>query len=413
MRSFALLGSLLAILCFAGPASATDFRSVEGAYVLQPDQSVSNELWLMAATIDIRGQANDDLFLLSETAATTSTNAPASIQLAGTALGDVWAAGDSIESSGAIRRHARLLGYRYIQAGGTFERNLIAAGGSISVPESASIAGDALLAGRDVIVEGTIAGKTRLYAESATLAGRFGGDVTVIATAITVMPGTHIEGNLVYRDGENKEMILDPKVALQGKLIRLAPPAKAVQGWPSLGDVTLQLMLCMAAILVGIVFAGIFPSLTAMSVQRLTQSFWKCLFLGFVAFCLIPMTAFFLALTLVGIPLALLALCAYAILVYAGKLTAALYLGYRVVHRFAEPAAPRLFPLLALGALLIYAAALLPFPIDILVWFGFTLPGMGALAGAIMDRRTPVFMTFPPPPASGPPPLPNEPPPGR
>lgn len=404
MKSLPALACLACILTLAVPAQATDFHSIPGPFRLAPAETISNEFWAIASTFDLQGQAQDDLFLLSGSSYGAATNAQASIRFSGTALGDVWAAGDGIETSGLIRRHARLLGYRFIQAGGTFERNLMAAGGTISLPTNSAVAGDAWLAGREVIVEGTVSGRTRIYAESITLSGSFGGPVTLSAPQITITPGTRIGGDLLYRSTE--DLMLDSNVTLGGKMIRLEDPAPVRRG-TTLNDVTMQMFLCAAALLTGLLVTALFPAIMVSSLQRLTLEFWKSLLLGVVAFCLIPMASFFLLFTLVGIPLSVLALFAYAILVYTGKIAGALWLGHRILYRRGQPAVVRLFPLLALGLLLIYAAALLPFPIDILVWFGFTLPGMGALAGAIMDRRSMVIMAVPQSPVPAPPPLPG------
>lgn len=402
-RRSAIAAALLLIA--ATPVFATDFHSQATDFTHPPEQVQTNELWLMARTITLQGQAMDDLLLFAEASTGMATNTPSTIRMGGQTRGSVWAAGESIEISGVIERHARLLGYRLVQVPGRIERNLIAVGGTISLPATATVAGDALLAGREVVIEGSVAGNTRIYAESATLSGRFTGDVSIAAATITVMPGTHIGGNLHYR--MDQDLILDSNVSLGGKLIRetLPPPAPQTR---SAGDYVLQLALCMAAVMVGLVFTLLFPGLTSLSLQRMMDSFWKCLLIGFVAFCLIPMTAFMLLLTLVGLPLSLLTLLAYTILIYLGKVVAALYLGHLILFRRAKPPALRLFPVLTLGLLTIYTAALLPFPIDILVWFTFTLLGMGAIVGAILDRRTLVLVAGPgeQPPAA-PPPLPG------
>ncbi len=404
MKRLCLLACGFLFLSLGLPVQATDFRSLPGPFHPGPAEVLTNELWVIASTIEIQGQAQDDLFLLSAASHGTASNSPASIQLSGTAQGDIWAAGDGIETSGRIERHARLLGYRFIQAGGNIGRNLMAVGGTFSLPRTASVAGDVWLAGRDVILEGTVGGRTRIYAESVTLSGSFGGPVTVVSPKITLLPGTRIEGDLLYRSKE--DLVLDSNIQLAGKLIRREDPAPVRHS--SLSDgLPLQLGLFSAALLTGLILTALFPAIMVSSLQRLTTEFWKSLLLGLVAFCLIPMTAFFLIFTLIGIPLSLLALCAYGILVYTGKIAGALWMGHWLIYRGTRPAIVRLFPLLALGLLFLYAATLLPFPIDILVWFGFTLPGMGALAGAIMDRRSTVFMTLPRNPASEPPPLPG------
>jgi cytoskeletal protein CcmA (bactofilin family) len=387
------------------PVFATDFRSQSTDFTGSAEQVLTNELWLMASTITLPGQAMDDLLLFAEASTGVATNVPSTIRIGGQAHGSVWAVGESIEISGVIARHARLLGYRLIEVSGRIERNLIAVGSTISLPPTATVTGDALLVGREVVVEGSVAGNTRIYAESVTLAGRLTGDVTMAAATITVMPGTHIGGNLHYR--MDQDLILDSDVSLGGKLIRetLPPPTPRTL---SAGDYVLQLALCMAAIMVGLVFALLFPGIAGLSLQRMMDSFWKCLLIGFVAFCLIPMTAFMLLLTLVGLPLSLLTVLAYIILIYLGKVVAALYLGHWILFRRTKPPALRLFPVLTLGLVTIYTAALLPFPIDILVWFTFTLLGMGAIVGAILDRRTAVLVAYPgEQPPSAPPPLPG------
>jgi cytoskeletal protein CcmA (bactofilin family) len=399
---------ILIVFLLAWPPSgfATDFHFQDTDYTCGAGKVLTNELWLMARTIDLKGEAMDDLLLYAETSnAGITTNASSTVQVGGIVQGSIWAAGESIETTGIIERHARLLGYRFVEISGQIKRNLIAVGGTISMPASAVISGNALFAGREVMLEGSVAGNTTIYAESATLAGSFTGNVTIVASAITVMPGTRIGGNLNYR--MNQELILDSGVALRGNLIRLETPVAAPKK-ATLGDYIMQLGLCMAAILAGLAFSRLFPVMTGLCMQRITDSFWKSLLIGFVAFCLIPTTAFFLLFTIIGIPLSLIALLFYIILLYLGKIIAALYLGQWMIYRHTKPPVIHPLPLLTLGLATLYTAAMIPFPIDILVWFTFTLLGMGAIVGAILDRRTPVLMAYPtgkppvaPPPLTG------------
>lgn len=396
----------VALLACTPSGFATDFQFQATDFTCEAGNVLTNELWLMARTIDLKGAAMDDLLLYAEASnAGSTTNAPSTVQVGGMVQGSIWAAGESIETTGIIERHARLLGYRFTGVSGHIKRNLIAVGGTISMLPAATISGDALFAGREVMLEGSVAGNTTIYAESATLAGNFTGNVTIVASSINVMPGTRINGNLNYR--MNQELILDSGVALRGNLVRMEPPVSTPRKTTA-GDYILQLGLCMAAILTGLVFARLFPVMMGLCMQRMMGSFWKCLLIGFVAFCLIPTTAFFLLFTIIGIPLSLIAFLAYLILLYIGKIIAALYLGHWLIYRHTKPPVIQILPLLALGMVTLYTATILPFPIDILVWFTFTLLGIGAIVGAILDRRTPVLMTFPTgePPAA-PPPLPG------
>jgi cytoskeletal protein CcmA (bactofilin family) len=307
----------------------------------------------------------------------------------------VWGAGESITLSGIAARHARLLGFKNTHVEGQVARNLIAVGSTVVIDKQASVEGSAVVAGQDVLIDGTVRGKTRIYGNRVTLSGAFDDEVSIVASDINILPGTHIAGDLRYM--MDKDLILDGRVALDGKLVRMEPKVAASSPGLSWSTVLFQIGLCLAAILVGMAFANFFPSMVAMSVQKLAESFWRSLLVGFVAFCLIPMTAFFLIFTLVGLPLSILLIMGYLIMIYLGKIVAALYLGHSILRRRRDrPPASLLAPLM-LGLVTLYTVALAPFPIDILVWFSFTLLGLGGLAGAIMDRRTPIMVACPPP----------------
>jgi len=248
-------------------------------------------------------------------------------------------------------------------------------------------------------------GRTRIYGSQVTLSGTFDGDVTITASDINVMPGTHIAGNLYYL--MNKDLILDSKVEIGGKLIKQEPVAVTQPTGLSLAAVLLQVGLFFGAMLVGMAFISILPSVVAMSVHHLSESFWRCLVIGFATFCLVPMTAFFLLFTVIGLPLALVMLLAYIILVYLSKIIVGIYLGHLILRRKNSGPVSLLLPLLAMGLFVIYLGTSLPFPIDILIWFVSTFLGLGALVSTILDRRTPVMVAYPKKPAEPPPPLPG------
>ena len=395
---------LLLWLLGASYAGATDFRTVDH-FNLSAGEAVTNELWLQAHTIAVDGTAGDDLFLFADGSVVASTNGKPAVALSGTMRGDVWAAGESIELSGHAARHARLVGFKSVFINGSVGQNLIAAGGTVSVGEAAEIGGSAVLIGQDVLAEGTVHGRTRIFGTQATLSGTFDGDVTITASDITIMPGTHITGNLYYL--MNKDLILDSKVAMGGKLIKIEPKVVTQPAGLSLAAVLLQVGLLFGAILVGMAFISILPSVVAMSVHHLSESFWRCLLIGFATFCLVPMAAFFLIFTVIGLPLSLVMILAYLILVYLAKIIAGIYLGHLILRRKNSGPVSLLLPLLATGLFVIYLGTSLLFPINLLLWFTFTFLGLGALVSTILDRRTPVMVAYPKNPADPPPPLPG------
>lgn len=399
---------LFTLILLACSAPAIDFKSAD-AFVLPCDQTTSNELWLQARTILFAGQAQDDCFLLADNVSQVSTAALATVRLPGTFRSDLWAAGESVELNGTVTDHARLAAMKTILVAGSVGGNLMALAPTISLATNTVVGGSALLAGQDIILSGKISGNARIFGTTITLAGQFDGDVSITAADIIVMPGTRIRGNLVYR--MERDLVLDSRVELGGKMIKADnfQPAPSSSASPNL---LLQMGLLCGAILTGLVFVSLMPGIVALSVHKLGESLWRCILFGFVTFALVPMTAFFLLFTLIGIPLSFTLVLAYFILMYLGKIVVGLYVGHLIIRRKTPIPPNLLFPVMALGLLLLYTAASLPFPLGLAFWFMITLAGMGALVGALLDRRIPVMINYPPASQNKPPPIPGPMPPG-
>ncbi|MEI8122652.1 MAG: hypothetical protein WCI20_11405 [bacterium] len=404
------LSALILFLFASTVCLATDFKAGE-AYVLSSDQVVTNELWLQARTITFAGQAKDDCFLLADSVNQGPlTNLP-SLRLPGVFLADVWAAGETVEANGTLANHARLAAMKTLMIAGSVGRNLIALAPTITLATNACIGGNALLVGQDIIVNGSVSGNTRIIGSTVTLAGQFNGDISVTATDLNVMPGTRIAGNLIYR--MDRDLVLDSRVDLGGKIMKaelLNPKGKATP--ETSGSLLLQLGLLCGAIMVGLVFVSLMPGIVSLSVHKLAESFWRCTLYGFITFALVPLSAFFLLFTLAGIPLSVILILAYVILMYVSKIIVGLYVGHLLLRRKTPIPPTLLFPVMALGLLILYAATTIPFPVGLIAWFSITLAGMGALMGALLDRRIPIMVNYPPDSRTNPPPLPGNFPPG-
>lgn len=400
--------AVLPLLFLTTPGHAFEFRATN-SYDLATSQTLSNELWVQARTIDLAGTANEDCFLLADSVGQHPTTNIPTLRLSGLFKADIWGFGESIEITGSVANHARLAALKTIVITSRIGHNLMAAAPTISLGEASMVSGSALFAGQDIILNGTIKGTTRAYGNKVTLTGTFESDLHVFAEEITVMPGTRINGNFYYRmDGD---LVLDSGVALDGRMIKeeavITPPASTSS------SMMLQVSLLCGAILAGMAFVSLMPGITALSVHKLTESTWRCLLFGFITFALVPLIAIFLLFTVAGIPLSLVMLMAYVILMYVSKIIVGLFVGHLIIRKKAPVSANLLFPVMALGLLVLYAATNLPFPFDITFWFAINLSGMGALVSAILDRRTPVLVTCSTEGGNKPPPLPGSIPPGR
>ncbi len=411
-------GLALALTLCAQSEAALEFIATN-AYTVPKGQTLQKELWCYAGGATIAGTAQHDLFLLVDASAaagkneaglwrrlisSAATNAALqadlpTIAVSGTAARDLWAMAPAIAIPGRIAGSARVAGLRLVEIPGQIDHTLMAYGETVRLAPGSRVSGDALILGQTLLLEGRVDGDASLMGATATLAGEFGGTVRVTAPKLNVLPGARFDGDLEYTATD--ELVLPEGVQLAGVLRRVQSPIETARTDSDWGLLIRTLGFLMAAFLTGLVFVALFPATTAVAHQHLELSPWRCLLAGFVTVALLPMVMLLLVLTIVGLPLAALLGCGYAIVLYIGKILTALWLGRRLL-RGVQSAQKNAIAILAIGLLAIYALLALPFPVDIVVWFTFTCLGAGGLALAILDRRIPVFTVTKAPDAASP-----------
>jgi len=383
-KNFHFLVIIALLLTLVRPAVATSFIQTN-LFSLGEGDVLSDDLWLSANSIEIKGQVKNDLFLLAAGQSWKDQNEKdGAVALAGQFANDIWAIGDTISLAGVVQDHVRLLA-KMITISGAVSNSSIFIGNSIHLTESARLGRDAWAVGENVILEGSVDGDSVIIGKSVTLAGKFAGNVRITAGDIVVLPQTRIKGNLVY--SSPAELVLDKNVVLNGQLIREAEPVpqagrKPIISWPSL---FVQSWLFLGAFCVGTLMLFLFPAFLDESASQIQNSFWKCMAAGFVAVCLVPFVCFFLALSLIGLPLAVLIAAVFFILTYLSKIAVALMIGVLIIRR--RPTGLKAFTVLGLGLVLLYLAAGAGLS-GIIVWFLTVCLGIGGMLFAFLARRT-------------------------
>ncbi len=370
------LGLIAGLLLAGNTVQAIEFVQRD-QFISGEAETLRDEMWISAQDITISGEALDDLFAAGTT-----------LDLRGNFKGDVWAGGgNQVIAAGRFNDHVRLAS-RMVQASGIFGNSLTAAGNTVKIESSAAIAKNLFGVGDNVISEGTIAGDVRIVAKRATLGGKIAGNVSIAAQEIVMLPGTVIGGDLSYT--APKELVLSPSIMLGGKLNRTfeTQPARQLLK-PNLLS---HFVFAFAALLTGMVFCSVFPRYTANTFHLLRTSRGTCLLTGFVALFLIPIGAFVLLFTVIGLPLSLLLILFYCILLYLSKIAVGLWLGAFVLRRSKEFSKRNLPGTLAAGLFVIYALTAftaISMVINILVM----IYGLGALILALFKKPVLIFQT--------------------
>ncbi|MFA6172677.1 MAG: hypothetical protein WC701_03240 [Kiritimatiellales bacterium] len=364
-------GALLAALLFTQSAGAIEFVQRE-QFISSEAETLRDELWVSAQNITISGEAQDDLFA-----------AGGILDLRGNFKSDVWACGTQVIAAGRFTDHVRLMS-RMVQVSGTLGGSLTAIGNTVKIEPSATLAKNLFCLGENIINEGTVAGNIRIVGQKATLGGKIAGDVSVTAQEIVILPGTVIGGNLSYT--APKELVISPSVTLGGKLTRTfeTPPPKQFLKPGLFG----HFVFAVAALLTGMVFSSVFPRYTAHTVQLLRTARGACLLTGFIALFLIPISAFLMIFTFIGVPLSILMFLFYLILLYLSKIAVGLWLGALILRR-KTLSKRNLLGTLAAGLFIIYLLTAF-IAVSMVISMLVAIYGLGALLLALF--RKPVLI---------------------
>jgi len=209
------------------------------------------------------------------------------------------------------------------------EGGLTAAGGEIAV--NAPVNGNARLAGGKITVTSTISGNLHAAGGHIIIDGAVGGDASVAGGKLELGPNARIAGSLTFRGGE---LVQDPAAQVTGKIehttgrrhhaYEFAPFGRYGRGWIW----TAGLMLLAAII------AGALPGPTRRMANELRTHPWTAPLIGFIALTCIPIAAVIIMITVIGIPIGLLAIMGYVVLLLVGYVWVSVVVGGLLLDRY-------------------------------------------------------------------------------
>ena len=356
---------ILSIICW-GSAYADDAREHQRErvdYIMGDDRIVAGERELVSGAV-----AGDLIVAGSEVIVVDPVGgdllaAGGEVRIDADTGKDLYSAGGRVALNGAVKRNARL------------------AGGKLEIGRQASIAGNATLAGGDVIVLGDVHGHLAVAGGRIYLSGRVDGNVAASGGEIELGPETRIGGNLSYRS--TAAIKRDPGAEVRGTIVREPDHRpwreQAKAGLHIVG--TLLLMWTLGLMIVGAVFVTALPVFTARMADTARSRLGLSLLLGFAVLIAVPAGAVLLMATGIGFPLGLLLLTAYLATLMLGYVSTGIVLGQRGLRRLNPAQADRTAWRAAATSLAILILTLLA-AIPLLGWLvGLTvmLSGMGML----------------------------------
>ena len=360
-----------AFACFALTARTGDSLIIGG------EEEINEDLYLAGKTIVIDGTVNGSLYAVGNSI-TINGYIRDSVIVAGrkiTILGDIGggvkAAGETINVEGKINRDAMFAGREIILNRKIFIGGDLLFGASrvfIDGPVEGSVFGGA----GDLIIKSRIMGKIKVVVDTLTLTGdaRIEGDLTYVSeNKADIHPGTEVIGNIEHIMPEYKKKI------------------KTIFQFIILGGVVGKIIGFFMALIVGLVAVLIAARQVNSAATIIEKKPGHSAGWGAVVFFGAPVGIAIALVTIIGIPLGVIAMMLYLVSLYISEIIVGLLIGKLILIRAKKTDEKTfLFGAFALGLFIIRVLRFIPV-FGWIVRFIVVLFGLGAIVLATAAKR--------------------------
>jgi cytoskeletal protein CcmA (bactofilin family) len=318
----------LAVALTAVPVLAFDARAGDNVTIAAGEE-VNEDAYLAGNNVLCNGTVNGDIFAAGQT-----------VTIGGTVANGVTAAGQTVLVSGPVGHGVRAAGST-VDIVGTVGRDVVAAGGNVTIHRSASMNRDLLIAAGAAVISGDVGRNVWGAADQLTIEGSVGGNVDVKVGTLIIAPGATVGGNLSYT-AESEATI--PVGAVKGTVTftqRVDDGARrgaagrfgALAPLAFFAGLTWKIIAYLMAFLTGLVLIVIAPRRMATASSAIRNDKGPVAGYGAIALFVTPIAAVVVCLTIIGLPLGIIALLLWGIVLYLSQLPVSLFIGHLILGR--------------------------------------------------------------------------------
>jgi len=324
-----VVAALLVFLPTLSVASEKDENSsIRKLVTVSAGQVIDRDFFAFGETVEISGTVNGDVYA-----------AAGQVLVDGTINGDLLAVGGTMTISGMVAQDVRVTGGQ-VTISGEIGRNLTVGGGNIELTPSAAIHGGVVAGGGNIQLAAPVSRDVKIAAGNLTISNRIGGNVGATVGRIRLTSKAVVTGNLTYHSPSFA--LVDDLAKISGVITRKEfpreglPSAKAILGLLAGLKLLLTVMSFVSTLILGLLLMHFYPTSTQRAVDRLRERPMDLLGLGLLALIGPPLLAGVLALTIVGLPLALVALAWYFIVLYLSRVVVIAWAGQAIFQRLGK-----------------------------------------------------------------------------
>ena len=349
-------------------------------------ESISGDLIVACKTLKMKGKVEDDLLA-------------GGVHLTiGNVVGrDLVVGGYNLKVQGYVGDDVRLAGAN-VEIDGIIDGDLVAFGGNVSI--LGDVAGDVITGGGRIRIYGNIQGSLDARCGDMVIDGTIGQNVMLTASKLTLSPTAVLMGNLTYTSNRSAEIGEGARIA--GEVKKEAGSSITMMFWkltsvvagylpeqpeswkewkrqlPAWFRSLIRVSSFVSLLIAGMIILSTYERHATMVADRIISFPLKSLGLGLIFLICVPIGALILCVSIVGLPIGLIALAAYLVFSYISRVYVALAIGREILDRITNQDVRIVWPMI-FGLFIITALSLIPYHVGWvirLVCIPFGLGGM-------------------------------------
>ncbi len=388
-----LVGVLLCCLSAYSDSGAFEFSN-RNRYTLPPNDTIPGDLYLTCGGASFpyswtrsddggRGGAFIDGTILGDL-----SMAGGKLNFSGLIKGNLNCASQSTFIRGNIERSARIA-CQEITVVGKIGIDAIILASRVELGSSSRIGNDAAITGGEVRILGDVGRDLIVRGDEIIIAGKIAGDLDIEANIVTIEYPAEISGNVSYKSP--KKIRISDDVIIEGdvKWHRVEKDIEVDKGI----DWYTRSFFMFCTLVVGLIMIPLLNRHTRLASEQIGKKPLQCLGIGFVFICAAPIAAIILAITVIGIPAALILAFLSILFAYIAKIYFAIFLGSFIINAFRKGIKPKQGFAFILGLIALTFSYTVPV-MGWIIYFGSMLFGAGAiLLGAHECRKQSANLT--------------------
>lgn len=349
-------------------------------------QVIAEDAYIFGDEVTIDGQASHDIV----SATNTFTMGDAAV-----VAGNLNVSANEVRLAGTVERSARLAA-RDIVIRGAIGGDVVVAAQSVRIEAGSVVTGDLLVAAQDVTVLGAVQGEIRGSADTLSVTNGVVGENVLVTVDELTIDGTSQVGGAIRYESDSDATVADT-AAVSGPIERSGRNAVSAGDFSVSSGLAWDLARLLSMLVTGLVVVLVAPEAVTAVADGVRRRLPATVIAGVAALILIPILAALLIVTLVGIPVSIVAVVLYVIALYLSQVFVGLAIGRTILPR-SWRSDGRGYNLLAMviGVVLIGLLRLIPIPfLDLVVAIVVALLGLGALFTAVRSNDQAVGAELP------------------